>query len=81
VERIATEYIQEGMHLMTTTGHGLTPERCYDAVVDNGTYTIIVAPREEEDINRLLITYGVGSTSNNETRRTLRLKTRMITNR
>jgi hypothetical protein len=66
---------------MTTIGRGLTPERCFDAVVANGTYTIILVPREEEDINRLLIAYGVVSTANNESRRILQPKTRMITNR
>jgi len=60
IKRVATKYIQRDMHLMTVRGRGLTPERCYDAVVSDGTYTIVLVPREEREINKLLIASGVG---------------------
>jgi hypothetical protein len=55
VKRVATKYVRKGMHLMTMRGRGLTPERCYDAVVGDGTYTVVLVPREEREINKLLI--------------------------
>jgi hypothetical protein len=81
VKRVAAKYIRKGMHLMTTRGRGLTPDRCFDAVVADGTYTIVLVPAEEEDINRLLIASGVGSVANNEPRRIAHAKSRMITSR
>ena len=54
------------MHLMTMRGRDLTPERCYDAVVGDGTYTVVLVPREEAEINKLLIASRVGSVAKNE---------------
>ena len=66
VKRVATKYIRKGMHLMMMRGRGLTPERCFDAVVGDGTYTVVLVPREEVEINRLLVASGVGSVAKNE---------------
>jgi hypothetical protein len=81
VKRVSTKYIRKGMHLMTMRGRGLTPERCFDAVVGDGTYTVVLVPREEVEINRLLVASGVGSVAKNEPRRILQPKRRMITER
>ena len=78
VERVARKYTMKGMHLLTKGGRGLTPEECFDAVVTDGTYTVVVVPRKEEDINRLLIASGVGSV---EDRQMTAPKRRMITER
>jgi hypothetical protein len=80
VKRVAAKYIRKGMHLMTTRGRGLTPERCFDAVVADRSNTIVLVPAEERDINRLLIASGVGSVDNNQPRRILQPR-RMITDR
>jgi hypothetical protein len=82
VKRVATKYVRKGMHLMTMRGRGLTPERCYDAVVGDGTYTVVLVPREEREINKLLIASGVGSVAKNEPQpATPEPKKRMITER
>jgi hypothetical protein len=82
VKRVATKYIRKGMHLMTMRGRGLTPERCYDAVAGDGTYTVVLVPREEAEINKLLIASGVGSVAKNEPQyATLEPRKRMITER
>ena len=78
VQRVAAKYVRKGMHLMTIKGRGLTPERCYDAVVSDGTYTVVLVPREEGEINKLLIASGVGSVAKNEPQQTGK---RMITER
>jgi hypothetical protein len=54
------------MYLITMRGRGLTPERCYDAVVGDSTYTIVLVLREEREIDKLLIASGVGSVAKNE---------------
>ena len=64
---------------MTIRGRGLTPERCYDAVVSDGIYAVVIVPREESEINKLLIASGVGSVAKNEPQ--LEPKRRMITER
>jgi hypothetical protein len=81
VQRVATKYVRKGMHLMTMRGRGLTPERCFDAVVGDGTCTVVLVPREEREINKLLIASGVGSVAKNEPRRILQPRRRMITER
>lgn len=81
VKRVAAKYIRKGMHLMTMRGRGLTAERCFHAVVDDGTYTVVLVPREEGEINKLLIASGVGSVGKNEPRRILQPRRRMITER
>jgi hypothetical protein len=82
VKRVATKYVRKGMHLMSMRGRGLTPERCYDAVVGDGTYTVVLVPREEAEINKLLIASGVGSVAKNEPQHaTSQQKRRMITQR
>jgi hypothetical protein len=70
------------MHLMTMRGRGLTPERFYDAVVGDGTYTVVLVPGEEAEINKLLTASGVGSVPKNEPQYTTpEPKKRMITER
>jgi hypothetical protein len=70
------------MHLITMRGRSLTPERCYDAVVGDGAYTVVLVPREEGEINKLLIASGVGSVAKNEPQHaTIEPKKRMITER
>lgn len=81
VKRVALKYVRKGMHLMTVRGRGLTPERCFDAVVRDGTYTVVLVPREEKEINKLLIASGVGSVARNEPRRIIQPHRRMITER
>jgi hypothetical protein len=54
------------MYLITIRGRSLTPERCYNAVVSNSIYTIVLVLREEREINKLLITSRVGSIAKNE---------------
>ncbi len=66
VKRVATKYIRKGMHLMTIRGRGLTLERCYNAVVGDSTYTIVLVPSEEAEINKLLIASRVGSIAKNK---------------
>jgi hypothetical protein len=66
VKRVATKYVRKGMHLMTIRGYSLTLKRCYNAVVSNGTYTIVLVLREEREINKLLIASKVGSIAKNE---------------
>jgi hypothetical protein len=81
VKRVATKYVRKGMHLMTVRGRGLTPERCYDVVVSDGTYTVVIVPREESEINKLLIASGVGVARNEAQHSILEPKRRMITER
>jgi len=54
------------MYLMIIRGRGLTLERCYDVVVGDSTYTVVLVLREEGEINKLLITFRVGSIVKNE---------------
>ena len=51
VTRVATKYICKGMHLITMRGRGLTLERCFDAIVGDGTCTVVLVLREEVEIN------------------------------
>ena len=81
VKRVATKYVRKGMHLMTMRGRGLTPERCYDAVVSDGTYTVVLIPREESEINKLLIVSGVGVARKEPQNPILEPKRKMITER
>ena len=46
---------------MNTRGRGLTLDNCFDAVVADGSYTIVLVPESELDYNRLRIGYGVGT--------------------
>lgn len=46
---------------MDIAGRGLTLENCFDAVVEDGSYTIVLVPESEPDYNRLRIGYGVGT--------------------
>ena len=78
VERVSTKYVRKGYHLMTTRGRGLTPERCFDAVTADGTYTIVLVPSQEEDINRYQIVSGNGSVAENERGQTYPQKRRHI---
>ncbi|CZR68124.1 uncharacterized protein PAC_18023 [Phialocephala subalpina] len=79
-KRVATQYVRKGMHLMTMRGRDLTPERCYDAVVGDGTCTVVLVPREGGEINKLLIASRVESVAKNEPQlATLEPKKRMIT--
>jgi hypothetical protein len=66
VKRVATKYIRKGMYLITIRGRSLTLERCYDAVVSDSIYTIVLVLREEGEINKLLIASRVGSIAKNE---------------
>jgi hypothetical protein len=66
VKRVATKYVRKGIHLITIRGRGLTLERCYNAVVGDGTYTVVLVLREEAEINKLLIASRVGSVAKNE---------------
>ena len=66
---------------MTMRGRGLTPERCYDAVVSDGTYTVVLIPREESEINKLLIVSGVGVARQEPQNPILEPKRKMITER
>jgi hypothetical protein len=66
VKRIATKYIRKGIHLITIRGRDLTLERCYNAVVGDSIYTIVLVPREEGEINKLLIASRVGSVAKNK---------------
>jgi len=66
VKRVATKYIRKACILMTMRSRGLTPERYYDAVVSDGTYSIVLVLREEAEINKLRITSRVGSVAKNE---------------
>jgi hypothetical protein len=54
------------MYLITIRGRGLTPERYYNTVVGNSIYTIVLVPREEREINKLLIASGMESVTKNE---------------
>jgi len=51
IKRVDTKHVRKCMQLMTRRGRSLTPERCYDAVVSDGTYTIVLVPREEGDVS------------------------------
>jgi len=66
VKRVAFKYVQKGMRVMTMGCRGLSPERCYDAVVADGTYTVLVVSSHDGEINKLRIAYGVGSVAKNE---------------
>jgi hypothetical protein len=82
VKRVATRYIRKGMHLMMIRGRGLTLERCYDVVVGDGIYTIVLVLREEAGINKLLIASRVGSIAKNKPQPiTPKPKKRIITKR
>ena len=72
VKQEAAEHVQNGMYLMNIRGHGLTEESCFDAVVNDGTYTIIVVPAENEDINRVLRALSGGSVANGSGRKNKR---------
>ena len=54
------------MYLITIRGHGLTLERCYNTVVSDSIYTIVLVLREEGEINKLLIASRVGSVVKNK---------------
>jgi hypothetical protein len=64
---------------MTMRGCGLTLKRCFNAVVGNGTYTIVLVLREEVEINQLLVASRVRSIAKNELQQILQPKRRMIT--
>jgi len=66
VKRVATKYIRKSMHLITIRGYGLTLKRCYNAVVGDSIYTIILVLREEAEINKLLIASKVGFVAKNK---------------
>lgn len=48
------------MHLIIVRGHSLTLKRCYNIVISDSTYIIIIILREESEINKLLIAFKVG---------------------
>ena len=45
---------------MDIGGRGLILENCFDAVVADSSYTIVLMPGSEVGYNRLRIGYGVG---------------------
>ena len=47
-------------------GRGLTLKQCYNIVVSDSIYTIVLVLREEREINKLLIASKVGSIAKNE---------------
>jgi hypothetical protein len=51
VKQVAIKYICKGIHLMTIRGYSLTLKRCFNIVVSDGTYTIVLVLREEVEIN------------------------------
>jgi hypothetical protein len=54
------------MYLIIIRGRSLTLERCYNIVVTNSIYTIVLVLREEAKINKLLIASRVGSVVKNK---------------
>jgi hypothetical protein len=62
VKRVAVKYERKGFSLWNTTGsRRLTPDNCFEAIVADGSHTIVLVPDNMEDINRLRITYGAGA--------------------
>jgi len=54
VKRVALKYERKGFALWNTIGScGLTPENCFNAIVLDGLYTIVLVLSNMEDINRL----------------------------
>ena len=61
VKQVALKYERKGFSLQNTIGsRGLTLNNCFNAVVIDSLYTIVLVPNNKEDINRLRITYSVG---------------------
>jgi len=48
------------MHLIIIRGYSFTLKRCYNAIISNNIYIIILVLREEAEINKLLIAFKVG---------------------
>jgi hypothetical protein len=48
LERVAKNYIRKKMFLFTTTGRSMSADQAFETVVSNGTYTILLIPREEK---------------------------------
>jgi hypothetical protein len=47
-------------------GRGLTLKQCYNIVVSDSIYTIVLVLREKGKINKLLIAFKVGFITKNE---------------
>lgn len=61
-ERVMNKSIRKGVHLFTTQGRGLTAKSCFDAVVNDGTRTVLLIPKGEEiEIDGQLIASGAES--------------------
>ncbi|KAI9770970.1 MAG: hypothetical protein M1840_002674 [Geoglossum simile] len=58
VEQYVRGQIGAGMCLVNTRGRILNEGRCYDAVVRDGTKTIIFTPRDKLDITRQMIEFA-----------------------
>jgi hypothetical protein len=81
VERFATKQIRKDMFLFNTLGRALTPKNCFDAIINDGTQTLIIVPGSQLDISRQLVASTEQSGANallseDEGRR----KRRLITN-
>ena len=49
VERATAQYESQGYHLYNVKGRAMTPNKCYEEVVNNGTRTIVVSKTKEVD--------------------------------
>jgi hypothetical protein len=61
VKRVAVKYERKGFSLWTTGSRRLTPANCFEAIVADGSHTVVLVPDNMEDINLLRITYGAGA--------------------
>jgi hypothetical protein len=55
VERFAGKQLRKQMHLFNTLGHALTAKNCFDAIIADGTQTLILIPADQLDISRQLV--------------------------
>lgn len=55
VERFAGKQLRKQMHLFNTMGRALTSKNCFDAIIADGTQTLILVPANQLDISRQLV--------------------------
>ena len=70
IEQYVRNQVKAGMCLLNTNGRALNETNCYDAVVRDGTKTIIFVPRDNIDITHpLIISAGQSSAISGSSKR------------
>lgn len=51
VVRVAKKNLRKGLRLFDTNMHLLTPDNCFEAVIEDGTHTIVLLPQNDLNIS------------------------------